>query len=224
MNLAKSYEFFKPEMCTDRIHIIGCGAIGSTVAENLVRFGITNIVLYDFDIVEPHNIANQMFRHVDIGKTKVQALYDILCEINPDCEGNVIMDDEGYVNQRLSGYVFLCADNIDLRRGIVESYRFNPYIKAMFDFRMGLTDAQHYAANWKDQNAIKRFLNTMDFTHEEAKSATPVSACNMTLSVAPTIRTIVAHGVSNFINFVKGDGLKSTILIDAFSHMIDAFE
>ena len=67
MDLSKSYEFFKPDMLESRVHIIGCGAIGSTVAENLVRFGITKITLYDFDTVEAHNIANQMFRHTDIG-------------------------------------------------------------------------------------------------------------------------------------------------------------
>ena len=39
MDLIKSYDFFKPESCSDRIHIIGCGAVGSTVAENLIRFG-----------------------------------------------------------------------------------------------------------------------------------------------------------------------------------------
>ena len=39
MNLSKSYEFFKPESCGGRIHIIGCGAVGSTVAENLSRLG-----------------------------------------------------------------------------------------------------------------------------------------------------------------------------------------
>ena len=85
MDLSKSYEFFKPEMLTSRVHVIGCGAIGSTVAENLVRFGITNITLYDFDKVEAHNIANQMFRSTDIGKLKIEALADQLCEINPDC-------------------------------------------------------------------------------------------------------------------------------------------
>ena len=41
MDLSKSYEFFQPDMLTSRVHIIGCGAIGSTVAENLARFGIT---------------------------------------------------------------------------------------------------------------------------------------------------------------------------------------
>lgn len=33
MDLVKSYDFFQPEKCKDRIHIIGCGAVGSTVKE-----------------------------------------------------------------------------------------------------------------------------------------------------------------------------------------------
>lgn len=223
MNLSKCYDFFRPEDCRDRIHIIGCGAIGSTVAENLVRFGLTDITLYDFDKVEDKNIANQMFTHEDIGKTKVQALADYLVKINPDVAHRLRLADQGYKSQRLSGYVFLCVDNIDLRRQIAQANRGNNFIKAMFDFRMRLTDAQHYAAAWDDQKMVKAFLNSMDFTHEEAKQETPVSACNITLSVCPTVRTIVALGVSNFINFVKGGGLKKMIMIDAFAHTVDAF-
>jgi hypothetical protein len=63
----------------------------------------------------------------------------------------------------------------------------------------------------------------MDFTHEEAARETPVSACNITLSVAPTIRMICSLGVANFINFVKGDRLKKFIQIDAFKFILDAF-
>ena len=95
MDLVKSYDFFKPETCGDRIHIIGCGAVGSTVAENLVRFGLTNITLYDFDTVEAHNIANQMFRTIDIGKPKTQALAEILTEINPAMEPKMPIVAEG---------------------------------------------------------------------------------------------------------------------------------
>ena len=223
MDLAKSYEFFKPEMLTSRVHIIGCGAIGSTVAENLVRFGITDITLYDFDIVESHNIANQMFRAIDIGKPKVEALAEYLCEINPDCEDTLVLMDEGWTGQRLAGYVFLCADNIDLRREIATKFKGSEYIKAMFDFRMRLTDAQHYAADWKNQQMVDTFINSMAFTHEEAKEETPVSACNVTLSVVPTVRMIVGCGVSNFINFVKDGIIRKMILIDAFSYQLDAF-
>lgn len=216
MDLAKSYEFFKPDMLESRVHIIGCGAIGSTVAENLVRFGITKITLYDFDNVEPHNIANQMFRHTDIGKSKVEALAGYLAEINPDCASELKLVKDGWTGQRLSGYVFLAVDNIDLRREIATACKDNTFVKGMFDFRMRLTDAQHYAAAWDDKKMVENFIDSMGFSHDEAKEATPVSACNITLSVVPTVRTIVAYGVANFINFVKGGQLRKMILVDAF--------
>ena len=72
MDLSKSYDFFQPEKHNDRIHIIGCGSVGSTVAENLARSGVTKMTLWDFDMVEPKNIANQMFIQADIGKPKVE--------------------------------------------------------------------------------------------------------------------------------------------------------
>ena len=78
MNLSKSFEFFDPAKCKGRIHIIGCGSVGSTVAELLARFGITDFVLYDFDTVEPHNIVNQMFTAKHIYKPKVEALKEML--------------------------------------------------------------------------------------------------------------------------------------------------
>ena len=217
MDLSKSYEFFKPDMLESRVHIIGCGAIGSTVAENLVRFGITKITLYDFDTVEAHNIANQMFRHTDIGKLKIDALAEYLTEINPECAADLKLVKEGWTGQRLPGYVFLCVDNIDLRREIATACKENTFVKGMFDFRMRLTDAQHYAADWSDQKMVETFIKSMAFSHDEAKEATPVSACNITLSVVPTVREVVALGVSNFINFVKGGPLKKMILIDAFA-------
>lgn len=225
MDLVKSYDFFKPETCRDRIHIIGCGAVGSTVAENLVRFGLTNLTLYDFDTVEAHNIANQMFRSIDIGKPKTQALAEILTEINPELPTNLKIEPKGYCGQRLSGYVFLCVDNIDLRREIATAQKTNPYIKAMFDFRIRLEDAQHYAADWKNPKMVSNFINTMNFTHDEAKKETQVSACNVELSVAPTVRQICALGVSNFINFVKsgGQSIKKMVLASAFGFDIQAF-
>lgn len=223
MDLSKSHEFFRPEMLKERVHIIGCGAIGSTVAENLARFGITKITLYDFDRVEPKNIANQMFTSEDIGKPKVEAVAAALARINPEIKTDLRLAPNGYTGQKLSGYVFLCVDDIDLRRAIATAYVGNPFIKGMFDFRMRLTDAQHYAASWSDTKMVEAFLNSMAFSNEEAKETTPVSACNITLSVVPTVRTICALGVANFINFVKGAGLKKLILIDAFSYTLDAF-
>lgn len=223
IDLVKSYDFFKPEMLKSRVHIVGCGSVGSVVAENLIRFGITNLTLWDFDIVEPRNIANQLFRSGDIGKPKVEALAKILAEIDPDCEKDLRLCGEGWSGQNLSGYVFLCVDNIDLRREIATKFKDSRYVKAMFDIRTRLTDAQHYAADWSDKKMVDSFLASMNFTHEEAKEATPVSACNVELSVAPTIRVIVGLAVSNFINFVKDGSMKKMVLVDPFNFVLDAF-
>lgn len=223
MDLAKSYEFFQPEKHTDRIHILGCGSVGSTVAENIARGGVTNFALWDFDVVEPHNLANQLFRQKDVNRPKTEALLDILTEINPDVAAKAELHNEGWNGEQLSGFVFLCVDNIDLRRKIVEQHMSNPYVKAMFDFRTGLEDAQHYAADWSSYKSKKDFLGSMQFSHEEAKEETPMSACNVTLSVCPTVRIVSALGVANFMNFWRGKELKRMMIVNAFDFWLEAY-
>lgn len=218
MNLSKSYEFFRPDMCKERIHIIGCGSVGSTLAELLVRFGLTKISLYDFDIVEPHNLVNQMFVQADVGKRKIDAVAERLKAINPLVEADVRKIPDGWKpGTRMTGYVFLAVDNIELRHKIVTENMYNPLIKGMFDFRTRLVDAQHYAADWSNRRHKECFVRSMEFTHEEAVAATPVSACNVALSVAPTVWNVCLAGVCNFINFTKGEELKKNVLVNPFA-------
>lgn len=220
MDLSKSYEFLQPDKVRDRIHVIGVGAIGSVVCELLAKGGFTKITIYDFDRVEPHNIANQMYTEEDIGMEKVDAIARRMIAINPEIKQGLKIEREGWHGQRLTGYVFLCVDNIDLRRKIASENKDNPMIKAMFDFRMRLTDAQSYAADWGSRDMVEAFLNSMNFTQEEGKAETPVSACNIELSFASTVFTIVSAGISNFVNFVKGKALKKMIVADAFEFSI----
>lgn len=223
MDLTKSIDYFDPSMVKDRIHIIGCGSVGSTVAENLTRLGLTRFALYDFDRVEARNLANQMFVMSDIKSAKVDAVKRLIVNINPLAEENIALYPDGYSGQRLSGYVFLCVDNIDLRRQIAEANVGNFSIKAMFDFRTRLEDAQHYAAAWNNPSEVKNFIKSMQFTHDEAKKQSPITACNVEMGVAPTVRIICAVGVSNFMNFVRGKPLKKIIYIDAFNFCTDAY-
>ena len=224
MDLSKSYEFFQPEKDTARVHIIGCGSVGSTLAENLARCGVTKMTLWDFDTVEAHNIVNQMFRQQDVGKSKVEALKDILMDINPEIKDSVEIKPKGWEGKLLSGYIFLCVDNIELRRKIVETHMDSPFVKAVFDFRTSLTSAQHYAADWSDYKMKQNLLNSMQFSHEEAAADTPVSACGVTLGVATTVRLVCALGVNNYIKFVKGEGIKKLVIIDGFEFDLLAFD
>ena len=223
MDLSKSYDFFQPDRDDARIHIVGCGSVGSTIAENLARCGVTKMTLWDFDKVEAHNIVNQMFRQQDVGKLKVDALKDILMDINPEMKDTVETKPEGWQGKLMSGYVFLCVDNIELRKEIVKRHMDTPYVKAMVDVRTLLTGAQHYAAAWDDFKMKQNFLESMNFSHEEAAAETPVSACGVTLGVATTVRLISALAVNNYIKYVKGEGLWKFVQIDGFTGLLDCF-
>lgn len=217
MDLTKSIEFFDPVNVRGKCHIIGCGSVGSTIAENLARLGVTKFVLYDFDIVEPHNLANQMFVQNDVKKPKVEAVKKIICDINPEAESTIEVFGQGYTDQKLNGYVFLAVDNIDLRREICEKNRMNKAIKAVFDFRTRLEDAQHYAADWGDMRQVDNLIKSMAFSHDEAHEATPVTACGTELGVAPTVRVICALGVTNFMNLIRGGELQKIVVCNPFA-------
>ena len=222
IDLSKSLDYFKPSSIGNtRCHIIGCGSVGGNVAVYLARLGVTKITLYDFDTVEPHNLANQVFRQKDVGEFKTDALLDILTEINPDVD--VKIEKDGWHGQNLSGYVFLAPDNIDTRRQIVEQNQYNTYIKLMIDFRTELEGAQMFAADWSIASQIENLLNTMNFTHEEASESTPVSACGTTLGVGSVPRMIADLGVNNWLNFVRGKELKKLVLLNAFDFNVEAF-
>ena len=221
MNLSKVADYFRPDKY--RLNIVGCGSVGSALAVMLARCGVTKFTLWDFDKVEAKNVANQAFSAADVGRPKVEALRDILIGINPDIEKTVKLQPNGWQGETLNGYIFLAVDSIEIRRQIVEKHMRSTYVKGVFDFRTGLTDAQHYAANWSDRKQKEALLETMQFSHEEAVADTPVSACGVTLGVVTTVQAIVALGVNNYIRFIRGDGLKTMVLFDGDAFEIDAF-
>ena len=221
MNLSKSLEYFDPINQVDgAIHVIGIGAMGSRVAELLVRLGIPKIHIWDMDTVEDKNIANQVYLHSHIGMKKTDALESLLKDINPQVQ---VTKHGKYTDQALAGYVFLNVDSIELRYNITKANIDNQYIKAMFDCRMRLEDAQSYAAKWDDEYQKKMFLSSMEFTDAEAVEATPVSACGTTLSVASTVVSTAAFTVSNFMNLIRKGKCESMIFTNAFSYLITKF-
>lgn len=223
MNTNKFNEFFSPESCRSRVHIIGCGATGSTLAESLVRCGITPITLYDFDTVTEHNIANQIYTAKDIYKPKLEALKAHLCDINPDLEQSLKLVPKGYTGQPLSGYIFMCVDNVATRKLIVKENLLNPTTKLIIDIRMRLTDAQIYASNWEDEASKEYLQSTLNYTQEEADADTPKSSCNLTLSICPTVRIAAGYATSVFIKYLRKDPIPKLTVFDAFHFTFNSF-
>lgn len=223
MDRSKILEYFDATQYNVSYHIIGCGAIGSHVCEELARIGVPEVHIYDFDTVDSHNITNQMFKMEDIGQYKVAACAEAMHAINPEmkihCHPNGLLPP--YV---VNGICIMCVDNIDVRRDIVLANRTNPFCKVILDFRMRLTDAQHYLADCSSDFEVETLLNTMNFTHEEAHEATPMSACGVELSVVYTVKAITAFGVANLVKWLQGGNYKTMAIVNMDLFTVDAFK
>ena len=110
----------------DKVIILGCGAIGSYVAEFLASDQIS-LELVDDDIVEHDNIETSAYGHTDIGQPKVMALtrrlwQDAHCQAMPH---NITLDRQqmNFILHRIVGtktsdskvIVVDCFDNSEAR-------------------------------------------------------------------------------------------------------------
>jgi molybdopterin/thiamine biosynthesis adenylyltransferase len=57
-----------------RVTLCGAGAIGSNVADNLIRQGFRQLRVIDRDRIEEHNISTQIYGETDVGAWKVDIL------------------------------------------------------------------------------------------------------------------------------------------------------
>ncbi|MBV9123624.1 MAG: ThiF family adenylyltransferase [Planctomycetes bacterium] len=57
-----------------QVSLCGAGALGSHLADNLVRQGFTSLRIIDKDRVEEHNVSTQLYGQSDVGAWKVEVL------------------------------------------------------------------------------------------------------------------------------------------------------
>lgn len=63
--------------------LLGVGALGSSLAEMLVRAGVSELALVDDDLLQAGNVCRHTATLVDVGKAKVQAVAQRLRQLSP---------------------------------------------------------------------------------------------------------------------------------------------
>jgi sulfur carrier protein ThiS adenylyltransferase len=93
-----------------KVAIAGLGGLGSNIAVMLARIGVGQLLLVDFDIVEPSNLNRQSYYISHLGLPKTIALKKQLEEINPfiKIETETVKITEGNVKQLFNGYDIIC--------------------------------------------------------------------------------------------------------------------
>lgn len=69
-----------------RIGIAGAGGIGSNVAFQLVRAGVKQLKIVDFDRIETSNLNRQFYFANQVGRTKATTLVENLKRVDPEAD------------------------------------------------------------------------------------------------------------------------------------------
>lgn len=99
-----------------RVLVAGLGAVGSYAVEGLARAGVGELLLVDFDVVQPSNINRQLYAmDSTVGKPKVELAQRRVLDINPDCrvDASRIFIDEDTLPGLLDGPPHVLIDAID---------------------------------------------------------------------------------------------------------------
>ena len=115
------------QLSQKKVIVFGVGGVGGITAEMLVRTGIENITLVDFDVVSDSNINRQVIAlHSTVGRLKVEVLKDRLLDINPKLNINILPEKllpENIENFNLKQYDYV-VDCIDSKNSKVALIKF----------------------------------------------------------------------------------------------------
>ena len=124
---------------SSRVAVFGVGGVGSYAAEALVRSGLGNIVLIDYDIIDISNLNRQIHANFrTIGLKKVEVMKDRILDINPNI--NIEIFDEMYTNENKNhllsnsyDYVIDAIDMVSAKINLIENCNMMniPIISAM---------------------------------------------------------------------------------------------
>jgi len=200
LNLSRHLSVFNPLDHPAPVHIIGAGATGSRLWLALIELGITNISIYDFDNVESHNLANQIYLNKHIGMPKVYALrdyYTLKTGVTPPDSMNFVNDKitSSWRNE-FDGSVFILTDTMSSRREIFETFcAANPFIHRVFETRMASTHGNVNTVNPNDYTDSLAWIDSL--VDDDAPGET--SACGASISVGTTASVIANLAVWQFI-------------------------
>ena len=114
------------KITSKNILVIGIGGVGGYVVESLIRSGISNITIVDYDVVDSSNINRQIIALDEtIGLNKVDVFERRIRSINKDCivkklklKLNNSNKDEILSNEY--DYIIDCCDDVSAKKIIIK--------------------------------------------------------------------------------------------------------
>jgi tRNA A37 threonylcarbamoyladenosine dehydratase len=106
--------------------VVGLGGVGGYATESLIRSGISNIILIDYDKVDITNLNRQIITNQkNIGKSKVDVMKERILSINPKCNvivHNIFLDKDNMniLDQYKIDYIVDACDSVPTKKLLID--------------------------------------------------------------------------------------------------------
>lgn len=207
VNYMRQHQIFDPSLSHKKIVVIGAGGIGSFLTLCLAKCGFKDITVFDEDIVEEHNVPNQLYGLEHCGKPKVEALKELVSALTgvsivPKVE--MVESLEQLPLEMEMIYVF-ALDSLEARQTIYEQIKGTPSV--LIDGRMGGEAYQIYVCRLDDEEQQQRYEHDLYVEGAEAP-------CGM----RSIIYTLISLA-SEMTNQIKRIDAKQSHMVHVTRHM-----
>ena len=110
-----------------KVLVVGVGGVGGECVLSLIRSGIKDIVIIDYDVVDISNINRQVVAyHSTIGKKKVDVLENIIKDINTECnvsKYDLFLNKENIkeiFDKESPNFIIDCCDSKETKKEIIK--------------------------------------------------------------------------------------------------------
>lgn len=221
MDLSRQIGVFDPFKIPNRpgqVAVIGAGATGSAMCLELAKAGLGGFIhVWDGDLVEEHNLSNQLYGRQHVGEPKVTALQRVLESMARPARAADSSRPTVAINQRmveatagpLRAHTFIMAlDHMEAdqrgagRRELFEKCVFlNGVTNLVVDMRIGSRVTWIYAFDPTNPKHIAEYRESL---HSDAVVAPDTGNCQITQTIGATARLAASLAMWAIIDHANG--------------------
>lgn len=179
-----------------RVTLVGLGGIGSWTSLLLCRTGIGELIAFDGDRVEEHNMGGQLFSIKDIGESKTNGIRGLISKYSPVnitlISRYINLDDELYSDIVITG-----LDSMASRKVVFDNWKSNPYRKLFIDGRLLAESYQIFTVLPGNEEAYENYL--FDDSEIEDVACTAKQTSHFAAMIASHIVNIFTNYLSNIV-------------------------